>query len=100
MTHKGSTRNVTQGPKTRRFRLQNTFIVSKYLVSNLSYTHLIRTIKKVKKTNKKFNIFRVIIIVLNRYFIILKLSNVMKGFILCQTKQTTLKSGCNFTNTS
>jgi|SRR6218665_832926 len=40
-----------------------------------------------------FNIFRVIIIVRNYYFIILKLSSVIKGFILYQIKQTALKSG-------
>jgi len=73
------------------------FTVSKYLVSNLSYTHLIRTIKNVKKTNKTFNIFRVIIIVRNHYFIIQKLSSIIKGFILYQIKQTASKSGYNFT---
>jgi len=34
---------------------------------------LIKTIKKVKKSNKKFEIFRVIIILCNYQFIILKL---------------------------
>jgi len=33
------------------------FTVSKYLVTNWSYTHLIRALKKAKKSNKKFNIF-------------------------------------------
>jgi len=53
--------------------------------------------KKVKKMNKKFNIFHVIIIVRNHYFIIQKLSSVIKGFILYQIKQTALKSDYNFT---
>ena len=45
---------------------------------------------------KKFNIFRVIITVRNHYFNILKLFSFIKGFILYQMKQTTLKSGSNF----
>ena len=53
--------------------------------------------KTWKKTNKKLNIFRVIVIVRNHYFIILKLSSVIKGIILYQIKQTPLKSGYNFT---
>jgi len=52
---------------------------------------MIRTVKKVKKSNKKFKIIFVIKIVRNHYFIILKLFRVIKGFILCQTKQTALK---------
>ena len=52
---------------------------------------------KLEKTNKKFNIFHLIVIVRNHCFIILKLSSVIKGFILYQIKQTTLKSGYNFT---
>jgi len=56
---------------------------------------LIRTIKKVKKLNKKFDIFRVIIILRNHYFIILKLVQAINGFI--QIKQTVLKSDYNFT---
>src|SRR6218665_61342 len=102
---------ATQGPKTRRLSFSTfllnhilpcicftiLFTVSKYLVSNLSYTHLIKTIKNVKKTNKTFNIFRVIIIVRNHYFIIQKLSSIIKGFILYQIKQTASKSGYNFT---
>jgi len=51
-----------------------------------------RAIKKRKKWNKKFNIFRVIIIVSNNYFIILKLSRAIKGYILYQVKQTAFKS--------
>jgi len=39
----------------------------------------------VKKTNKKLNI-----IVRNHYFMILKLSSVIKSFILYQTKLTAL----------
>jgi len=38
----------------------------------------------VTKSNKKFSIFRVIMIVRNHYFIILKLSSVIKGLILYQ----------------
>ena len=72
------------------------FTVSKYLVSNWSYTRLIGRMKKVKKLNKKFQIFRVFIIVHNHYFLILKLFRVIKGFILYQTKQTALKSGYKF----
>ena len=45
------------------------FTESKYLVSNWSYTCLIRTIKKVKNLNKKFKIFLVIIIICCHYFI-------------------------------
>ena len=75
--------------------LQNTFTVSKYL-ANRSYTRLIGTMKKVKKLNKKFQIFRVIIIVRNHYFLILKLFQVITDFVLYQTKQTALKSGYNF----
>src|SRR6218665_845192 len=41
------------------------FTESKYLVSNLHYTRLVRTITKGKKSNKKFNIFRIIIILLH-----------------------------------
>jgi len=51
----------------------------------------------VKKLDKKFKIISVIIIFCNRYFIILKLFWVIKGFILYQIKQTALKSGYNFT---
>ena len=42
-----------------------------------------------------FEDFHVITIVCNHYFIILKLFWVIKGFILYQIKQTTLKSGYN-----
>jgi len=103
--------NVTQGSKTRRlsflafilhcilhsmcFRIL--FTESKYLVSNWSYTRLIRRIKKVKKSIKRFMIFRVFIILWNHCFIILKLFWTIKLFILNQIKQTTLKSGYNFT---
>jgi len=76
------------------------FTVSKHLVSIWRYTRLIRTINKVKKSNKKFKIFHVIIILRNHYFVILKLFRAVKGFILCQIKQTSLKSGCNFTTYS
>src|SRR6218665_2410499 len=62
---------VTQGPKTRHlsflaFLLKHIlhcicfkilFTESKYLVSNYNYTRLLRTIKKVKKSNKMFKIF-------------------------------------------
>jgi len=57
---------------------------------------LIRTIKKLTKLNKKFKIFCVIKILRNHYFNILKLFWAIKGFILRQIKQTTLKSGYNF----
>ena len=70
--------------------LQNTFYSIKILVSNWRYTRLIRTNKKVKKSNKMFKNFHVIIIVCNHYFIILKLSSVIKGFILYEIKQTAL----------
>ena len=52
--------------------------------------------RKRNKLNKKFKIFRVIIIVRNHYFIILKLFRVIKGFILYHIKQTSLTSGYNF----
>jgi len=42
-------------------------------------------------------IFRVIIILHNHYFIILKLFRAIEFFILNQIKQTALKSGYNFT---
>ena len=42
-------------------------------------------------------IFRVIIILLNHYFIILKLFRAIKFFILNQIKQMALNSGYNFT---
>jgi len=58
---------------------------------------LIRTVKKVKKSNKKFKIFSVIIILRNHWFIILKLFRVIKGFILYRIKQTTLKLDYNYT---
>jgi len=62
---------VTKGPKTRHlsflaFVLNHIlhyvcfkilFTESKYFVSNWSYTRLVRTIKKVKKSNKMFKIF-------------------------------------------
>ena len=50
----------------------------------------------MKKLNKKFLIFHVIIIVRNHLFLILKLFWAIKGFILYQTKQTALKSGYDF----
>jgi|SRR6218665_3310805 len=53
--------------------------------------------KKFKKSNKKFKIFHVIIIIRNHYFITLKLFWAIKGFILYQIKQTALKSGFNCT---
>src|SRR6218665_1319125 len=40
----------------------------------------------MKKLNTKFKIFRVVIIVRNHYFIILKLFRVIKRFILFQRK--------------
>jgi len=52
----------------------------------------------VRKSNKQFKIFRVIIIICNHYFIVLKSFRAIKGSILYQVKQTTLKSGHNFTN--
>jgi len=73
---------------------------SKYLVSNWSYTRLVRAIKKVKQSNKKFNIFRVIVILSNNYFIIMKIFLAIKGFLLYQIKQTALKSDYNFTSDS
>jgi len=51
----------------------------------------------MKKLNKKFNIFHVIIILCNYHFIILKFFSAIKGFILHQIKQTALRSGYNFT---
>jgi len=68
-----------------------------YLICNWSYTRSIRTIQNMKKLNTKFKIFRVIIIVRNHYFVILKLFRVIKDFILYQIKQMALKSGYNFT---
>ena len=59
--------------------------------------HWIRTIKKVKNSNKILKIFRFIVILCN-HFIILKLFRTIKGFILYQIKQTALKSGYNFTS--
>jgi len=50
----------------------------------------------VNKSNKKFKAFRVIKLVRNHYFIILKLFRVIKDFILYQIKQTVLKLGYNF----
>jgi len=76
------------------------FTESKYLVSKWGYTRLIRTIKKVKNLIKKFNIFRVLIILCNHHFIPLKLFRTIKGFILYQINQTALKSGYNFTTYS
>jgi len=71
---------------------------SKYLVSNRGYTRLIRTIKKVKKLNrKKFKIFHVITILCNHHFILLKLIWAIKSFILYQKDQMELKLGYNFT---
>ena len=104
---------VTQGPKTSRlsfsafllnhilhcFCFKILFTESKYLVSNWSYTHLIRAVKKVKKLNKKFKIFHAIKVVHNHYYItcIMKLFWVIKGFILYQIKQTALILGYYFT---
>ena len=77
------------------------FTESKYLVSNWGYTRLIRTIKKVKESNKNVKIFRVIIILCNHHFILLKLFWAIKGFILYQINQPALKSsGYNFTTYS
>ena len=64
--------------------LQNLFCRIKISCFKLNYTHLIRTIRKVKKSNKKFKICRAIIILRNHCFIILKLFQVIKGFILYQ----------------
>ena len=103
---------MTQGPKTRRLSFfaflfyhilhwisfKIPFTDSNYLVSNWSYTHLIRTIKKFRKSKKNFKNFRVIIILCNHYFIILKLFRAIKDFILHSIKQTALKSGYNFTS--
>src|SRR6218665_2141375 len=63
------------------------FTERKYLASSGSYTRLNRTIKKVKKSIKKFMIFPVIIILCNHYFIILLLFQAIKFFILNQIKQ-------------
>jgi len=76
------------------------FTYSKYLVYNWGYTRLIRTIKIVKKSNKKFKIFRVIIVLCNYHCMLLKLFWAIKGFILYQIKQTTLKVDYNFTTYS
>jgi len=99
---------VTQSPNTRRLSFLAflfyhilhciclkiiLFTESKYFVSNWSYTRLIRTFKTVKKSNKKFEIFRVIAI---RYFIIQKLFRAINGFIMYQIKQTAIKSGNKF----
>ena len=51
----------------------------------------------MKKSNKKFNIFCVIMILCNHYFIILKLFWTTKGFFLYNIKQTELKLSYNFT---
>jgi len=48
---------------------------------------LIRTLRKWKISNKKIKIFRVIIILCNHYFILLKLFWTIKGFILYQVNQ-------------
>src|SRR6218665_789140 len=73
------------------------FTESKYLVSNRSYTRLIRAIKKVKKSNKKL-IICVIIILCNHYFIILdskklysssnKLNSIKIGLLLVANSPT------------
>ena len=106
-----SCRYVTQGPKTRRlsflaylfihilncicFKMH--FTEAKYLVSNWSYTCLIWTIKEVKNLNKKFKIFRLIIIIRNHYFIIVKLFWAIEDFILYQIKET-IKIGLQLYN--
>ena len=76
------------------------FTESKYLVSKWSYIPSLRAIRKVKKLNKKFQIFCVIIILHNHYLIILILFWATKGFILYQIKQMALKCGYNLTDTS
>src|SRR6218665_600382 len=106
------TKYVTHGHKTRRLSFLTFFYcitfctasASKYLLqyqtilflTEVRLEHLIRTIKKVKKWIKKVKIFRVIIIVLNHYVIVLKLLRVIKGFIIYPIKQTALKSGYCF----
>jgi len=102
---------VTQRPKIRRLSYwiffiqsysilhlrQSAFFRIKLSCSNWRYTRLIRTLTKVRKSNKIPKIVRVIIIICNNYFIILKLFRATKGFILYKMKQTTLKSGNKFT---
>jgi len=97
---------VTQGPKARplsflAFLFNNIphcicfkilFTESNYLVSNRGYTRWIRTLKKVKKLNRNFNIFCVIIILCNHRFILLILFWAIKHFILFQINQPALKS--------
>ena len=94
-----------RGPKlvTCRFWLFYSVIfytasASKYILQNQNIlfltevinTHLIRTVKK-------FKTFRVIMILRNHYFIILKLFQAIKFCILNQIRQTALKSSYNFT---
>ena len=73
---------------------------SKYILENQNILFITEVIliwleqsKKGKKSNKKFKIFCVIIILCNYSEIILG----NKGFILYQIKQTAIKSGYNFT---
>jgi len=91
-------RYVTQGPKSRRLSFLASlfnhilhcigfkilFTEWKYHVSNWSYSRLIRTIKKVKKWNKKFKIF-------------LSHHNSLQSSLLYQIKQTALESYYKFT---
>jgi len=74
------------------------FTVSEYLVSNWSYTHLIRTFKKVKKLNKKFNIFHVIIIVRNHCFIYSEIIQHHKGLYSVSNKTNGIKIWLQFYN--
>ena len=72
------------------------FTVSTCLLSNWSYTRLIRTVKKVKKSNKRFKIIRVNIIVCNHYFIILNFIPGHKGLYSVSNKANALKSSYEF----
>ena len=75
-----------------------TAYASKYVLQNKNFLFITEVIsfdycnKKMKKINKKCKIFRVIIILSNHYFIILRLLWAIKGFILYKIKLTALKS--------
>jgi len=59
---------------------------------------LIRIIEKVKKSNKRFKILRVVIILCNHYFIHLKLFWAMKGFIPYANKPSGTEIGLQLYN--
>jgi len=83
----------------------NTSSASKYLLPNQNIFFVTEVIvvwleqsKKVNNSNKMFKIIRVIIILCNHHFILLKLFWAIKDFVLYQKNQTTLKSDYNFTS--